>query len=133
VGSQPDTAAPTRLLLVAVAAGAVVLVALFLGLRGGGQEVDARARALADSACELTSGAEEAGRVDTEARLAAAMLLLDKAIVDSTRAAGTDPAFDELDRAVQEVHAAAHDGDPEQYDTAMDAALTECSTSLEET
>jgi hypothetical protein len=116
-----------------VAAGAVVLVAVVLGLRGGGPEVDARARALADSACELTSGAEEAGRVDTEARLAAAMLLLDKAIIDSARAAETDPAFAELDRVVQGVHAAAHRANPEQYHTAMDAALTECSSSLEAT
>ncbi len=113
-------------MVAAVGVGVAVVAVTVLGLRDGGEDVDERARALADSACDLADGAHEAGAVDTDSRIAASMLLLDKAIVDSARAAEVDAFFTEIDRTLQAVHSAAHRGDPQQYDTAMSSALAAC-------
>jgi hypothetical protein len=80
-------------------------------------------------ACDLTSKAEEAASEATDARLAAAVLLLDQAIIASARAAETDAGFADLDDAVQAVHTAGHRGDPEEWRAALDAALSACRSS----
>lgn len=68
--------------------------------------------------------------MDTGGRYAAAVLLLDQAMIESARAVESDPALAELDQAVQEVHVAGHSGDPDQWDSALGAALTACRASL---
>jgi hypothetical protein len=103
-----------------------VAIAILLSVRGG-DEPDAEAVARAESACDLMSGAEEAGQVDTDARYAAAMLLLDKAIIESARAAKVDVEFVALDEMVQDAHTAAHQRDADRYQAAMDSALASCS------
>jgi hypothetical protein len=110
----------------ALAAGvALVAVALF-AVRPDGGELDEETRGHAAAACDLTSKADEAAQVDTPARYAAAALLLDKAIIESARAAKADPAFADLDRAVQAVHLAAHRGDRGEWRDALDTALSTC-------
>ncbi len=109
--------------LVAILGLAVLAVIL---LRPSGEEPGSAAREHADVACDLTSKAEEAADVETDARLAAAVLLLDQAIVASARAAATDVAFADLDQAVQAVHTAGHQGDPRQWRDALDTALATC-------
>lgn len=85
----------------------------------------------AEVACDYTSKAEEAAGVETDARLAAAVLLLDQAIIASERAAETDAAFADLDDAVQAVHTAGHQGDPEKWQAALDTALATCRSSTD--
>lgn len=110
---------------------AVLLVALAAwSLREGGHEPDEQALAHATSACDLMSKAHEAARVESDARYAATVLVLDRAIVESARAAAADVVFADLDRALQAVHTAAHTGDPEKYDAAMDTAQDACRHSL---
>ena len=111
--------------LVAILGLAVLAVIL---LRPAGEEPVNAAREHADVACDLTSKAEEAAGVETDARLAAAVLLLDQAIVASARAAATDVAFADLDEAVQAVHTAGHAGDPLRWRDALDTALASCRT-----
>jgi hypothetical protein len=123
--ARPVTRTRTRLVVVAVAGAACVLLAVLLGM-GAEDGPDARARARAASTCELMSGAEEAGRVDTDARYAASMLLLDKAVIESARAAKVDAEYADLDLAVRAAHRAAHRRDPEQYRTAMASAIAAC-------
>ena len=109
---------------------AVALVALaLLTLRPADGERDGEARDHAEAACALTSKAEEAAQVETDARFAAAMLLLDEAIIESARAAETAVEFAHLDQAVQEVHAAAHRGSSGPWREALDAALAACDNS----
>ena len=81
-------------------------------------------------ACDMTAKAEEAAGVETDARMAAAVLLLDRAIIASARAVDTDAAFADLDEAVQAVHTAGHRGDPRQWRAALDTALAACRTSI---
>lgn len=113
----------------AVAVGLAVLAVVLL--RPAGEEPENAAREHADVACDLTAKAEEAAGVETDARLAAAVLLLDQAIVASARATDTDVAFAELDDAVQAVHTAGHQGDPRQWRDALDTALAACGTSVD--
>jgi hypothetical protein len=124
--SPSDAGARRRLVLVAVVAGVGLLVVALLTLRGDPEEADDLSRGHAEAACDLTTDADEAGSVETNARLAAAMLLLDKAIIESARAANTNRSYADLDRFVQKVHTAAHRRDPEQYRTAMNSALAAC-------
>ena len=113
-------------MVVALAVGAVVVAVAALG--ASGDPVDAEARAHAQVACDMTARADEATEVSTRSRMAAAVLLLDQAIVASERAATTDPAFADLDAAVQEVHAAGHRGEPEEWAAAMSEALSNCAS-----
>lgn len=129
----------------ALAVGAAVVLLALLAMRGdepapggvagGSPDVtaDPDARTQAESACELTTRAGEAAdavEVDARSRYAAAVLLLDRAILDSARAAESDPGLVELDAALQEVHTAGHAGDHDRWEAALDAALTECRTAL---
>lgn len=61
---------------------------------------------------------------------AAAVLLLDQAMIESARAVESDPTLAELDQAVHEVHVAGHSGDPGRWESALGAALTACRASL---
>ena len=119
-----------RQLLLVIAAVIVLGVVGLLALRSGADAPDAEALGHAEIACDYTSKAEEATQVSSDARIAAAVLLLDQAIIASERAAATDPAFTDLDGAVQEVHAAGHRGDPAEYDAALAAALASCDEAI---
>jgi hypothetical protein len=116
--------------IVVLVIGVGFLALAVLAIRDGDREPDALARAHAESACDLTAGANEAARVKTDARYAATVLVLDRAILESERAAKADPRFADLDQALKAVHTAAHTGDPETYDTAMDRAQAACSNAL---
>ena len=94
-------------------------------------EPESAGREHAVVACDLTVKAEEAAGVSTDARLAAAVLLLDQAIIASARASETDTAFADLDDAVRAVHTAGHQGDPEQWQEALETALAACRTSTD--
>jgi hypothetical protein len=94
------------------------------------EEVDAQARGHAETACELTSKAAEAAGVESAARLAAAALLLDRAIIESARAAEGGAEYADLDQAVQAVHTAAHSGVHQRWVEALDAALASCQDSV---
>lgn len=116
-----------RAVIVALAVGVVVGIVVVLALvPSGDDEPDEEGRSHAEAACELTVKAEQAARVDTGARAAAALFLLDRAIVESERAAEAADGFTALDDAVQEVHAAAHAGGRSALLEAYDAALTAC-------
>jgi len=116
-----------RVQLVAALVAGVALVAIALfALRSNDTELDEDARTHASAACDLTSDADEAVQVDSPVRYAAAALLLDQAIVESGRAAEADPAVAALDRAVQAVHQAAHQGDRDTWRDALDDALAAC-------
>lgn len=108
----------------AAAVGAVLVAVA--GLAALQDPVDAAAAGHARVACDMTARADEATEVSTAARMAAAVLLLDQAIVSSERAALTDDAFSDLDAAVQAVHAAGHRGEPDAWQAAMAEALTAC-------
>ena len=108
-----------------IVGGALVAIAL-VALRPAGGEANEEARAHAEAACDLTSKADTAVQVDTPARYAAAALLLDKAIIESARAAEAAIEFAALDQAVQTVHAAAHRGSRQPWRDALDRALTIC-------
>lgn len=113
-------------MVVAVLA-AVGLVALALTLlRPADEHVESAARGHAEVACDLTTKAEEAADVESAARLAAAAILLDQAIVESARAADGASEFADLDRAVQAVHTAAHSGAPDRWRDALEIALAAC-------
>ena len=102
--------------------GVAFLAFAVLALREGDRGPDAQARAHAESACDLTSQADEAARVNSDARYAATVLVLDQALLESARAAEADRRFADLDQALQAAHTAAHTGDPETYEVAMDRA-----------
>lgn len=112
-----------------IAAGGLVAVSLF-ALRPADNGRDEAGRDHAQAACDLTSKADEAAQVDTGARYAAAVLLLDNAIIESARAADAATRFADLDQAVQALHAAAHRGRPRQWRDALDTALAACRESL---
>lgn len=111
-----------------IAGGGLVALALFT-LRSPDEERDGQARGHAEAACDLTSKADEAAQVDTGARYAAAMLLLDNAIIESERAAEADE-FADLDLAIQALHTAAHRGKPAQWRDALDIAEAACHETL---
>ncbi len=119
---------------IAVVAGVVLVVVLafaWLALRPvEEQQVAEPGRDHAEVACDLTTKAGEAAQMDTSARYAAAVLLLDKAMIESERASESEPRFSELDAAVREVHRAGHRQDPEQWDLALNAALGTCESSV---
>lgn len=114
-----------RVLGALVAAAAIVGVAL-VALPGQSSEPDGPGRANARTACQLAAQANEAASVDTNARYAASLFLLDTAITESGRAAEADSAFVDLDTAVQAVHTAAHQGRSGPWRDALDAALATC-------
>jgi hypothetical protein len=87
----------------------------------------------AEAACDFTSKAEEAAEatvVDEQTRYAAAVLLLDRAIIESARAAESDTGLVKLDSALQAAHAAGHEGDHDAWQQALHAANAECETVL---
>jgi hypothetical protein len=79
----PGTSARKRLVVVVLVTGVAFLAFAVLALRDGDREPDAQARAHAESACDLTSQADEAARVNTDARYAATVLVLDQALLES--------------------------------------------------
>lgn len=124
--ARPDTAArKLRVVFAVIVAGALVAIAL-VALRPADGETDEEARTHAVAACDLVSKADTAVQVDTPARYAAAALLLDKAIVESARAAEASTEFAALDQAVQAVHTAAHRGSGQPWRDALEQALTIC-------
>jgi len=110
----------------AVIAGAGLLSVGFLALRPADGEVDEEARVHAQAACDLSAKAGEAAQVGGSAPYAASLFLLDRAIVESGRAAESASEFTELDQAVQAVHTAAHRGSAAPYQDALDATLATC-------
>jgi hypothetical protein len=110
--------------LIVACSGLVVTAAATL--RPADDKADSRLRGAAAEACDLITKAEETAAVDTGARYAAAVLLLDRAIIESARAARSEPEYAELDRAAQALHTAGHRGGPKQWRDALDAALAEC-------
>jgi len=112
-----------------IASAGLVALTLF-AVRPPGGEPDKEAAGHAEIACDLTSNADEAAQVDTGARYAAAVLLLDNAIIESGRAAEAATEFAALDEAVQALHTAAHRGRPAQWRDALDIALAACQESL---
>lgn len=107
--------------VLALGAGAAGLVAT-----RGSEEPEGVGRARALVACDFTDKAAAAADRPTRARLAAAVLLLDQAVVASERAARTDAGYRSLDDAVQAVHAAGHSGDPTAWSDALDRAIATC-------
>lgn len=101
--------------------------------RVGAADVDDRALVHAAVACDLTSKAEQAAEtseVAARARYAAAVLLLDQAIIESARGAESDPRLAGLDAALQAVHTAGHEGDHARWQEALVIANGECRTVL---
>jgi len=106
--------------------GTALVVVGILTLRDDDAAGSDEARTHAEAACELIAKAEEATRVETNARVAAAMFLLDNAIVESSRAAEAGEEFVELDRLVQAVHTAAHKGGVAAVREGLGEALASC-------
>lgn len=106
--------------------GALVLLAACSGGKEDDAEPESEALLHARYACEWTAKADEAAAVRSSERIAAAVILLDTAILESTRAAQEDKSFTELDEAVQAVHTAGHRGTAGAWEEAMDAALSVC-------
>ncbi len=126
--------ARSRVVAASLAGATVVAVVGVVGLRGGA-ETDAGpaeepGRDHATSACDLMAKAHEAAEVESDARYAAAVLLLDQAIVESARAARTNPGFGDLDGSMQALHSAAHTGERSQYDLAVADAQAACGSSV---
>jgi len=128
--SPPATEARKRLLVATVVAAAGLVALALFTLRPSDAEPDGEARGHAEAACDLTSKANEATKVSTGARYAAAVLLLDNAIIESERAAEAATEFAALDEAVQALHTAAHRGRPSLWLDALDTALAACDASL---
>lgn len=63
-------------------------------------------------ACELLAKADEALEVHDASRYAAALLLLDTALVESEHAATADASYADLDAAIRKAHSTAHDTRP---------------------
>jgi hypothetical protein len=100
---------------------------------GGTVSADPQGEAVmhAEAACMLTSKAEQAAEatvVDEQTRYAAAVLLLDQAIIESARAVQTDTQLADLDTALQSAHAAGHRGDHDEWEHALRTARAECRT-----
>ena len=132
---EPSSGSGRSARVVAVVLG-VGGAALALALAVTGPEddrpADTQGRHHADAACVLAAQAGEAAaagearRVDARARFAAAVLLLDRAIIESARAAEIDPGHTGLDAALQSVHTAGHAGDSDGWESTLDEALTAC-------
>ncbi len=101
-----------------------------LVLRSTGSEVDEVARGHARAACDLTADSEEAAQVDSDARYAAALLLLDRAIIESKRAAESAGEYEALDQAVQAAHTAAHQRSSAPWREALADARAACDDAL---
>lgn len=143
-GEPPQPLVARRRLVAVALAAAVALVSLAAvsaqrdrsGAAGTGSQeddtsVDARALMHAEVACDLTSKAgraAEASDVGARARYAAAVLLLDQALVESARAAGSDTRLAALDTALRAVHTAGHEADHDTWQLALRSADAECRT-----
>ena len=135
-GPEPSSGSGRRARVVAVVLAVGGAAALALALAVTGPEDDGsggtQARHHAEAACVLATQAGEAAaagearRVDARARYAAAVLLLDRAIIESARAARSDPGHTDLDAALQSVHTAGHAGDHDAWESTLDEALTAC-------
>lgn len=91
--------------------------------------MDAQTLVHAEVACDLTGKARQAtgaSQVRERVRYAAAVLLLDQAIIESARAARADTRLAALDAALQAAHAAGHEGDHDRWRRALRAADAEC-------
>ena len=133
---EPSSGSGRRARIVAVALGVGGAAALALVLAVTGPEDDGsgdtQARHHAEAACVLATQAGEAAaagearRVDARARYAAAVLLLDRAIIESARAVRSDSGHTGLEAALQSVHTAGHAGDADGWESGLDEALTAC-------
>lgn len=124
------TGIPRQLAVAIVAILALAVLALVL-LWPEDEEPESAGREHAVVACDLTVKADEAAEGNSRARYAASVLLLDQAIISSARAAGNDVAFADLDEAVQAVHTAGHQGDPEAWEDALATALAACGDTID--
>lgn len=91
--------------------------------------MDAQTLVHAEVACDLTGKARQAtgaSQVRERVRYAAAVLLLDQAIIESARAARADTRLAALDAALKAAHAAGHEGDHDRWRRALRAADAEC-------
>jgi hypothetical protein len=103
------------------------------GAHADDTSVDARTLVHAEVACDLTSKAGQAtgaSRVGERVRYAAAVLLLDQAIIESARAARADERLAPLDAALQAAHTAGHEGDHDSWRRALRSADAECGVVL---
>lgn len=99
------------------------------GAQASDTSVDAQTLVHAEVACDLTGKARQATgatEVRERVRYAAAVLLLDQAIIESARAARADTRLAALDAALQAAHAAGHEGDHDRWRRALRAADAEC-------
>jgi hypothetical protein len=99
------------------------------GAQASDTSVDAQALVHAEVACDLTGKARQATgatEVRERVRYAAAVLLLDQAIIESARAARADTRLVALDAALQAAHTAGHEGDHDTWQRALRSADAEC-------
>lgn len=127
-----SAARPHRALAVALPA-ALGLVAVAVWALPGSDASSERAPAAAmpghqdaAAACELTAQAGQAAEGDSRARYAAAVFLLDRAVIAAERAVAASPEFAELEEAVQRLHTAGHRRDPEQWTVTLETARSAC-------
>ena len=135
-GRPPASGNQRWVVLAAAAVGLVVLTLALGALLPGDTESGAgdgeQAVVHAEAACELTTQAEEAAQSgDPDSPFDAAVLLLDRAIIESARAAAADADLAPLDAALQAVHTAGHSGDPARWQTALDEALARCAATTD--
>ena len=118
----PATSARLAAAVGALVVAAVIVVFVAIESRPDDPGPSTVAKDHAEAACELTSKAQEAAGADIEARAGVAALILDRAMLESARAAELAPEFADLDEAVQAAHAGG--GGPLQ--DSFDAALATC-------
>lgn len=99
------------------------------GAQASDTSIDAQTLVHAEVACDLTGKARQAtgaSEVRERVRYAAAVLLLDQAIIESARAARADTRLAALDAALQAAHTAGHEGDHDTWRRALRSADAEC-------
>lgn len=99
------------------------------GTQASDAPLDAQTLIHAAVACDLAAKAGQAyetSDVGARARYAAAVLLLDQAIIESARAAEGDTELVPLDAALQAAHTAGHEGEDARWEDALDTAQGEC-------
>ena len=99
------------------------------GAQASDTSIDAQTLVHAEVACDLTGKARQAtgaSEVRERVRYAAAVLLLDQAIIESARAARGDTRLTALDAALQAAHTAGHEGDHDTWRRALRSADAEC-------